>query len=187
MVISLTTVKIMNKKLRKSLWGLQWIFLKNEKKVFRSSVRRTSELAVHEDSVASDIEDFPDISMRKLEEFEVPSIKVDKVSTKEKYKMSHIEDLPNLSYKNPHIQLDVLDTHWAEHERIQFERRLESEKHSRPKTVEIRRVVFPPKTMIRHKKPELNTPVNRRKNYGKWFLPPNKWEHSLNQNLQKAK
>ena len=176
---------IMKRKLRKSLWGLQWIFLKNEQNSFKQKKRRATEIIGNEDSVASDIEDFPEISMRKLEDYDVPAIKINKASTKEKYKMSHIEDLPNLGYKNPHIHLDLESDNTLLLEKQRFERKLESSRQSRPMTVGIRQVVYPDKHIIRHKKLEPNTSTNRRKNYGKWFIPPEKWRQSLDSFIEK--
>lgn len=174
----------MKKKLRKSLWGLQWIFLKNEKSIRRSVAHKISNVGSFDDSVASEIEEFPEISMRKLEDYNLANININKASNKEKYRLAHIEDLPNLSYKNPHISLESIDDNWDAFEMIKNERRLESAKVPRPKTVEIRRVVFPQKFIIRNKKPEVNTNANRRKSYGKWFIPPEKWKKSLDHFIQ---
>lgn len=169
----------MKKKLRRSLWGLQWIFLKNEKKGRKTKQNRNSMDFQLEDSVASDVEEFPEVIMRKLSDYEAPSIKVNQASTKEKYKMSHIEDLPNLSYKNPHIYLETGNDRLFPMAKEKPERKSESTKNSRPKTVEIRRVVYPDRFIQRVKKIEANTISNRRKSYGKWFIPPDKWKQSL--------
>ena len=174
----------MKKKLRKSLWGLQWIFLKQEKHQPKSSNRDVSEILALHDPVGSDFEDFPEISMRKLENYQIPDIKINEASTKEKYNMTHIEDLPNLSYKNPHIRLDLKSEKWASKEKKKLFKSFESAKPSRPKTVEIRKVVFPQKTIVRLRKPEINTCTNRRKNYGKWFIPPEHWKKSLDNFLR---
>lgn len=169
----------MKKRLRRSLWGLQWIFLKTEKSRDKSMNRGIINLSPQENSVASDLEDFPQISLAKLEDNEPPPIKVNKVSTRDKYKMTHIDDLPNLSYKKPHIRIESNNENWLDIQKQSFERKAESSKHSRPKTVEIRRLVLPEKHIRRIRKPEHNNSANRRKHYGKWFIPPEKWKNSL--------
>jgi hypothetical protein len=167
----------MNKKLRRSLWGLQWIFLKQEKPTTKTSTRKSINLSAIENSVASDIEDFPEISMLKFDDFEIPSVNVNSASTKEKYKMSHIEDLPNLSYKNPHILLG--NTEEADKFDTKKSKDKSDTKPIRHKSIQIRRVVFPARVMTRDRKPESVNSTTRRKNYGRWFLPPEKWRDSL--------
>lgn len=180
----------MNKKLRRSLWGLQWIFLKHEKPSTRTSLKKSLNISAIENSVASDIEDFPEISMLKLEDYEFPQIEINSLSTKEKYKMSHIEDMPNLNYKSPHIHFAKEDKENnknrksasarfnSAHQGLEM-KEVERSKPLRNKSIQIRRVVFPPKGIIRERKMESVNSTSKRKNYGRWFLPPEKWKESL--------
>jgi hypothetical protein len=165
----------MNKKLRRSLWGLQWIFLRHEKPKTRSSIKKSLDFSMIDHSVASDVEDFPEVSMLKLDDFDLPSIEINSATIKEKYKMSHIEDLPNLSYRNPHIILNTFD----ENEKNESKKMKSDSKPPRHKSIQIRRVVFPARVMMRERKPESVNVTSRRKNYGRWFLPPEKWKDSL--------
>jgi hypothetical protein len=181
----------MSKKLRKSLWGLQWIFLRHEKPSTRTSLKKSFDISAIENSVASDIDDFPELSMLKLEDYDFPPIEINSVSTKEKYKMSHIEDMPNLNYKNPHIHISNKNKENNESKKLgstrhhsmqqTFElKEVEKVKPTRNKSIQIRKVVFPPKGIIRERRLESVNSTSKRKNYGRWFLPPEKWKESLN-------
>lgn len=140
--------------------------------------------------MASDIEDFPEISMLKLEDYEFPPIEINSLSTKEKYKMSHIEDMPNLNYKSPHIHFAKENNENnksrksasarfnSTHKALEV-KEVEKSRPFRNKSIQIRRVVFPPKGIIRERKLESVNSTSKRKNYGRWFLPPEKWKESL--------
>jgi hypothetical protein len=166
----------MKKKLRKSLWGLQWIFLKNEKIFNRSPKPKKSEISEYQSYTTAEMLDFPEISLRKQDDINSPTVRMSDISTRENYRMTHIEDLPTLQYKNPHIHLDT-DPEF-ENQKPPL-RSLQTPKNPRPKTVEIRRLVIPQKFVPKYVKPEPDTNPNRRKNYGKWFIPPEKWKNSL--------
>lgn len=53
--------------------------------------------------------------------------------------------------------------------------------------MEIRKVMIPPKQIPRIPQLGEDTPFNRRKSYGKWFLPPENWNNSLNYFVKHSK
>ena len=122
--------------------------------------------------------------MRKVEDYDAYKRKFNQVYN-EKFKLSHVINLPDPVVDDPLQPTKGTNNHFFI-QRDKFEKKTDNSRQIRPKTVEIRKIVYPDKFINRRTRIEPDTSTNRRKSYGKWFIPPEKWKLSLDNFLRKS-
>lgn len=179
----------MRRKHRKHLWGLQWVFLRDnpEAQLLSKNTQNLFDFASSkiEDRSVSDLDEFPDIPLDLTTAFERRILKISS-SIRDTYKLVKTQDIPYDTFRFPRIQTG--DISEAEFPPVQHFSDIQSTgKKEKPGTVEIRKLSLPPKKAPKQELNEENTSFNRRKNYGKWYLPPSRWNQCLSKFISTAK
>ncbi|CAG9315042.1 unnamed protein product [Blepharisma stoltei] len=186
----------MDRKRQRKFQGMQWIFLKSEKLQPKNNMSMIdSILSQLEENFDDDFEEITNFSSSNFQAKDTSRAKINETSIRDKYTLAHIDDVPSKLYKNPHIELEEIENS-SNFEQKPFhnlsftskpkikKKYLHSSSHERPKTMEIRKVIIPPKQIPRIPQVGQDTPFNRRKSYGKWFLRPQEWNNSLHYFLE---
>ena len=154
-----------------NLWGLHWIFLKDDINHRFPTKKKKLKLKLEKDLILKTPEHksfkSPIASAAKnIESFEKLS-----PSARSAFKFKSPQEPSYREYRSPQGQLDSsVEATPRSNQRF---------RESRTATVKVRRMVLPPKNMPRVEELEDDTCFNRRKHYGKWYLPPKYWKKGL--------
>ena len=152
----------MTKNNRNSLWGLRWIFLRDEKTVSHSKKYELPSIPI---DLTDEVDDMPDLILNLTERS--PNVQSPFTARNTK-----LERMKNYNFKD--FRRAKISAKKAQEDLPSLTMR-----SARSGTLKVRKVVFPSKTRPKIEKPERDSSFNRRKHYGKWYLRPNAWNSGL--------
>ena len=146
----------MSRPKRKSLWGLQWVFLKEETPVITSKNTLNSLVKdLEEEPLPDNLEDLYDIPLSANSSQNYKTDFIEK-----EIRIPSIVDLRSMKYRSPNIEL--------EKPKVNLRRQLKKDPVSKKSS----------------SRSTASSSYTRRINYGKWYLPPIEWQSTLHNYLK---